>query len=178
VSVQSTVVPTEKATDATPDGSVAVACSTKALFFGTVAPDGAVMVTVGPLVSDGVVAVTVNGAEELPACTASPAYTAVTVRVPAVVGVYATEHVAVVPAPAGEQVAGANVPDTLEDHETDPEPPGGEAVPPEVSVTVAVHVVEEPATTVVPHVTEVDVPRFVAVTVTTPELTPCAPSPP
>jgi hypothetical protein len=103
---------------------------------------------------------------------------AVTVRAPAVVGVYATEHEAVVPAPTGEQVAGANVPGALEDHETAPEPPGGEAVPPEVSVTVAVQVVEEPATTVVPHVTDVIVFRFVAVTVAPPELTPCVPSPP
>ena len=178
MSVQSTLAPTANATYATPDGSVAVACSTKALFFGTVVPDGAVIVTVGPVVSGGVVAVTVKGAAELPPCTASPAYTAVTVRVPAVVGVYATEHEAVVPAPEGEQVAGENVPDPLEDHETVPEPPGGEAVPPEVSVTVAVHVVEVPTTTVAPHVTEVDVPRFVAVTVAPPALTPCEPSPP
>ena len=97
---------------------------------------------------------------------------------PAAAGVYATEHEAVAPAPAGEQVAGANVPDPLEDHETDPEPPGVEAVPPEVSVTVAVQVVEEPVTTGVPQVTDVDVPRFVAVTVAEPPLTPCAPSPP
>jgi hypothetical protein len=136
------------------------------------------MVTVGPVVSDGAVAVTVNGVEELPACTASPAYTAMTVRVPAVVGVYATEHEAVVPAPTGEQVAGANVPGALEDHETAPEPPGKEPAPPEVSVTVAVQVVEDPATTVVPHVTDVAVFRLVAVTVAPPELTPCAPSPP
>ena len=178
MSVQSTVVPTAKATEATPDGSVAVACRTKGLFFGTVLPDGAVIVTVGPVVSGGVVAVTLNGVAELPACTASPAYTAVTVRVPVVVGVYATEHEVVVPAPTGEQVAGENVPGALEDHETVPEPPGGEAVPPEVSLTVAVQVVEEPATSGVPHVTEVAVPRFVAVTVVPPELTPCAPSPP
>jgi len=178
VSVQSTVVPTAKATDATPDGSVAVACSTETLFFGTVVPDGAVIVTVGPVVSGGVVAVTLNGVAALPACTASPAYVAVTVRVPTVVGVYATEHEAVVPAPTGEQVAGANVPDALEDHETVPEPPGGEAVPPEVSVTVAVQVVEEPATTGEPHVTDVAVLRFVAVSGAEPELTPCAPSPP
>ena len=140
-------------------------------------PDGAVMVTVGPVVSVGVVAVTVNGVAELPACTASPAYTAVTVRVPPVVGVYATEHEAVVPAPTGEQVAGANVPGALEDHETVPEPPGGEAVPPDVSVTVAVHVVEVPVATDVPQVTDVAVPRFVAVTVAEPPLDPCTPSP-
>lgn len=73
VSVHTTVVPTAKATDATPDGSVAVACSTKILFFGTVVPDGAVMVTVGPVVSGGVVAVTVNGVAALPVCAASPA---------------------------------------------------------------------------------------------------------
>jgi hypothetical protein len=45
-------------------------------------------------------------------------------------------------------------------------------------VTVAVHVVEEPATTGVPHVTDVAELRFVTVTWATPELEPCAPSPP
>ena len=172
------VEPTAKATEATPEGSVAVACNTNTLFFGTVVPDGAVIVTVGPVVSGGVVAVTLNGVDELPVCTVSPAYVAVTVRAPTVVGVYETEHEAVVPAPTGEQVAGANVPGALEDHETAPVPPGGEAVPPEVSVTVAVQVVEDPATTGVPHVTDVAVPRFVAVTVVEPTLPPCAPSPP
>jgi hypothetical protein len=86
--------------------------------------------------------------------------------------VYATEHVAVVPVPTGEQAAGVNVPGPLEDHETAPEPPGGEAVPPEVSVIVAVQVVEEPASTGVPHVTDVAVPRFVADSDAEPPLTP------
>jgi len=177
VSVHRTVEPTAKATDATPDGSLAVACSTKTLFFGTVVPDGAVMVTVGPVVSAGAVAVTENGGDELPVCRASPAKVAVTVRVPAVVGVYATEHEAVVPAPAGEQVAGEKVPDALEDQETVPDPPGVEAVPPEVSVTVAVHVVGDPETTGVPHDTEVVVLRFVAVTWATPDPVAWEPSP-
>ena len=47
-----------------------------------------------------------------------------------------------------------------------------------MSVTVAVQVVAEPATTGVPHVTDVAVPRFVAVTGAEPALTACAPSPP
>jgi hypothetical protein len=102
----------------------------------------------------------------------------VTVRVPAVVGVYATEHEAVAALPTGVQVGGPNVPGALDVHETAPEPPGVEAAPPEESVTVAVHVVEEPATTGVPHDSEVAVLRVVAVTWATPDPAVCEPSPP
>ncbi len=179
VSVHRTVVPTANATDTTPEGSVAVAWSTNTLFFGTVAPDGATIVTAGPVVSGGAVAVTPNGGEEPPVCTASPAYVAVTVRDPEVVGVYDTEHEAVVvPVPDGVQVVGPKDPGALEDHETAPGPPGLVGVPPDVSVTVAVQIVGAPTTAGVPHEAAVDVLRFVAVTCAVPDATPCRPSPP
>ncbi len=68
------------------------------------------------------------------------------------------------------------LPAALDNDET--VPPGIEGIPPEVSVTVAMHIEEVPATTGVPHETVVAVARFVAVTDVAPDPGSCTPSPP
>lgn len=92
----------------------------------------------------------------LPLWFASPLYVADTDSVPAVVGVMTTEHEADVPVPASVQTPpGVKV--TV--------PVGVDAVPTSVSVTVALHVVGWPTTTVAGlHETDVVVARLLTVT--------------
>ena len=88
------------------------------------------------------------------------------VPVPTAVGVYVTEHVAELPLPESVQLPPEpKVPAPLEVKLT--VPVGVVAPVPPVSVTVAVHVVAAPIVTVAgEQLTEVEVERFAASTVT------------
>ena len=88
-----------------------------------------------------------------------------TVCVPVALGVKVTEQLAELPLPASVQLVGVKVPAPLELKLT--VPVGVLGVPPPVSVTVAVQVVDAPTATVAgEQLTVVDVERLAVMTVT------------